>query len=119
MRVDPIVERLIGEYVVTMLLLKSLEHDSKQAAAGGVLKMGKVWAELLHVLALKAEREHVEVKRSLRFRQCKIVLQQYEPGPALHLMYVYRGYEYHCKWMIPLLKARCESKLRLWVQQVS
>lgn len=113
MRVDPIVERLVGEYVITQLLLKALDHDCKQAEA---LKMGKVWSEWLYQLALKAEREHVDVKRSLRFRQCKIVLQEYEPGPLLHVMYVYRNYEYHCKWMIPLLKARCESKLRIWLQ---
>ena len=116
MRVDPIVEKLISEYVVTLLLMKTLDHDRKQASA---LKLGKVWAELLERFSLVAEKEHTEVKRSLRFRQCRIVLQQYEPGPILHVMYVHRGYEYHLKWMIPVLKARCESKMRLWLQAIS
>jgi hypothetical protein len=116
MRIDPIVERLIGEYVITMLVMKTLDHDRKQASQ---LKLGKVWDELLERFSQMAEKEHIEVKRSLRFRQCRIVLQQYEPGPVLHVMYVHRGYEYHCKWMIPVLKARCETKMRLWLKLLS
>jgi hypothetical protein len=115
MRIDSIVEQLIHEYVITKLLMKTIEHDRKQA---GSLKMGKVWDQWMLQFSLRAEKEHIEVKRSLRFRQCKIVLEQYEPGPILHIMYVHRGYEYHCKWMSGVLKARCESKLRLWVQHI-
>lgn len=115
MRIDPEVERFVHGYIVTLYLFKALEVDRKQVAA---LKLGRVWQGWFELVSAAAERDHVRMKRALRERSCKIVLEEWLEGRTLHVMYVHRGYEHHCKLMPSVLKAKCEERLEQWLRML-
>lgn len=106
---NAMIEPWVHQYVVTLHLLKALELDRKYA---GVMKLSRIWNDFFERLSIFAEREHIKVKQILRKNGCKIVLEEVTPERNYHVMYVYRGYEFHCSMMPVVLKSKCEEKLQ-------
>ncbi|MCS7459368.1 hypothetical protein N0M98_04385 [Paenibacillus doosanensis] len=106
---NPSIEHGVYQYVVTLHLLKALELDRRQADG---MKLSRIWNGVFEHLSKAAEREHREAKRSLKKQGCRIVLEELTPERNYHVMYVVRGYEFHCSIMPVVLKGKCEEKLQ-------
>lgn len=107
------IEMWIYEYMVTLHLFKAIEWDRKNAAS---MKLSRIWEAFFEQLARSVEKRHVDVKRKLRRSGCRIVLEEVTEKRDVHMMYVYKGYEYHSTIMPAVLKGKCEEKLgeMLW-----
>lgn len=104
------VDAHIHEYLVSLYLLKAIERDRKHLAA---MKMQRFWDAWFERISIAAERYHVSCRKMLRAIGCRIVLEEILESKHIHVMYVYRHYEYHFYVMPMVLKARCEERLKI------
>lgn len=102
------IETYIQEYLVSLYLLKAVEHDRKRLAG---FKLHRSWDAVFEYASLAAERRHIQIRKKLRAAGCRIVTEEMLDNRHLHVMYVYRKYEGHCYVMPMVLKARCEQLL--------
>ena len=103
------VESCVHDYLVSLYLLKAVEVDR---AAIRELKLHRAWELFFQEVSLAVERHHIQVRQKLRSSGCRIVVEEVLQNKHLHVMYVYRRYEYHCYLMPLVLKARCEELLQ-------
>lgn len=102
------VEALVADYVVSACLFKAVERDRRLAEN---MKLSRVWRRWFERVSLAVEKEYVRSRRNLRKAGCRIVLEELTENRHVHVMYVYRRYEFHSYFVPFVLKARCEEKL--------
>ena len=105
---EPDIEDLVADYVVSACLFKAVERDRRYAEH---MKLARVWKQWFERVSRAAEREYVRCRRGLREAGCRIVLEELTGDRHLHVMYVYRRYEFHSYFVPFVIKARCEEKL--------
>lgn len=106
---DQRVDTAVNEYIATAYLLKALDFDQTRCEA---FKMSRIWRLLLRFLSESVEKEHRQVKRLLSSKGCHIAKEEVMPNRNVHVVYIHKGYEYHCEIMPNVLKVKCEEKLR-------